>query len=89
MMWWVFIDSAAATAAQDDAFKTLPPDTLISGKTAPVQYTKRWANIQSLTDGTFAFETKAGMAKPVPATVSADISAKLPVQPAPVVAAVK
>lgn len=80
MMWWVFTDAAAAQTAQDDAFKALPPDTLFSGQPSPVQYTKRWADILPLTDGSFAFQEKIGLSKPLPATVSADISAKRPVE---------
>ena len=83
-MWWVFIaaNAIAAGQAQVLAFATLPPDTLFNGQIAPIQYTVRWGNVITLTDGRLAFRLKPGMITPGAVSVTmtdAQIAALLPV----------
>lgn len=80
-MWWLFTDEAEAEKAQAEAFSKLPADTLHDGSIAPVQVTKRWANIQPMKDGaSWTIPVKVGMAAPSKAAVKADIKDLLPVQ---------
>lgn len=73
-MWWVFIaaNAIAASQAQAAAFATLPQDTQFDGSRAPIQYTVRWDNVLTLTDGRFAFHVKPGMV--TPGTVSVTLT---------------
>lgn len=63
--YWAFTDSTAATAAQQEVFSQLPPDTTVSGAAAPVQYTTAWDVIRTLGDGRKYFTTKSGIVVPV------------------------
>lgn len=83
-MWWVFVaaNALAAGNAQVAAFATLPQDTLFNGQRAPIQYTARWDNITTLSDGRLAFHLKPGMSTPAAVSTTltdAQIAPLLPV----------
>lgn len=70
-MWWVFVaaNALAATQAQNTAFASLPQDTLYNGQRAPIQYTVRWDNVLTLTDGRFAFHLCPSITQPAAVSV--------------------
>lgn len=70
-MRWIFANRVAARVAQALCKARLPQDKLADGSIAPVQYTKRWARLETLPDGRVAFI--AGLiTKPAAATQVAD-----------------